>query len=206
LTQRSSLGWWRDYFFLLYQLNFFLSFGSIAWLAILSRLPCQWGNTPSIQRCFWTVFIVGNIVIGVGVLGEEYVWGLAHICMQPLVLLGLAFLAANWARFSRPWRLCLIAGATLDFFLGIFLQFGVQSYMLERWFTGDHPIPALVASYSIQTRMNFGAKIRNHWAFLGDVFFKDRACVVVALALLFLIALRLVARESTSTARRRLTP
>lgn len=199
LAQRSSLGWWRDYFFLLYQLNFFLSFGSVAWLVILSRLPSQWENAPGIQRCFWTVFIVGNIVLGVGVLGEEYVWGLSHICMQPLVLLGLAFLAANWSRLRKPWRLFLIAGATLDFVLGIFLQFGVQSYLLERWFTGDRPIPALVASYSIQTRMNFGAKVRHQWVFVGDVFFKDRTLVVVGLALLFLIALWLASRESANS-------
>jgi len=200
LAQRSSLGWWRDWFFQLYQVNFFFAFGSMAWVAILILLLRQWESASVMWRTFWIVFIIGNAVLGVAVHGGRDVWGLAHICLQPLVLLGLAFLAAHWCQLSRPWRLILIAGATVDFFSGIFLQFGVQALALERWLTGDRPVPELIDTYSIQTRMNYGAKIHNHWVFAGDIFLDHRVSIVMALGFLFLSALWMVARNAAKSA------
>lgn len=206
LAQGSSLGWWRDWFFQLYQVNFFFVFGSVAWIAILTLLFRQWKHTTASRKIFWIVFIVGNAILGVAVVGGRYFWGLVYVCLQPLVLLGLAFLAAQWHRLGGPWRLILIAGATVDFALGIFLQFGVQSFALEQWFTGDKAMRDLVSSYSIQTRINFGAKINNHWVFVGDVFADHRVIIVAALAGLFLVALWLGGRAGTKSMPRGKSP
>jgi Dolichyl-phosphate-mannose-protein mannosyltransferase len=197
IAQRSSVGWWRDWFFQLYQINFFFAFGSVAWLAILIGLIKKAVGAPVKNRIFWTVFIIGNAILCVGVHGARDTWGLAHICLQPLVLAGLALLAASWAQFPRPWRLVLIAAATVDFMLGIALQFGVEAYAFERLFAPNKSVVEIVADYSRSTGMNFYAKMHNHWMFMGDAFIEYGRAVVGALALVFLLALLLAGRATS---------
>jgi hypothetical protein len=189
LAQRSSSGWWRDWFFGLYQTNFFLNFGSVAWAAILAALAQEWCRAAARSRTFWTVFIAATSVLGIAVHGGRDVWGLAHICLQPLVLLGLAFLAARWSSLGRLWRLALVAGASLDFSTGIVLQFGVQSYAIDRWFQPIRSEIEIVAGYSIPAQMNFAAKFQNNWVFLGDVFASQAGLVIALLGTLLCLAI-----------------
>ncbi len=189
VTQNSSAGWWRDWFFNLYQLNFFFVFGSIVWAAITFLLIKQWRNTPPRRRVFWALFIMGNSILGMAVHGARDTWGLAHICLQPLVLLGLAYLAARWLNLGRPWRLILIAGATVDFALGILLQFGMEANVLDRWSSQRRSAFAIVADYSRAAEMNLYAKAQNHLLFVGDILLPYATVTVGLLAALLLIAL-----------------
>ena len=52
---------------------------------------------------------------------------------SPVVLLGLAFLASRWGGLGRGWRAALLIGWTVDFCLGIALQFAVEDFALDRW-------------------------------------------------------------------------
>jgi hypothetical protein len=186
LDQRSSAGWWRDWFFQLYQVNLFFAFGSVAWVAILFRLR-QLQLTCSGRRLFWWVFITANILLGIAVHGGRDAWGLAHICLQPIILLGLVLLAAHWPTLARPWRLALIVGGTLDFCLGIVLQAGAQAFAFDRWFGPARSLWDAAGSYSVSAQKNFLAKEMNGWTFVGD-FFAPHATLIAALLLVCMLA------------------
>lgn len=188
-AQRNPWGWWRDFFFQLYQSNLFFAFGSTAWIVLLTTLARVWQNTACRARIFWAALVAGIVVLGVGVHGARSTWGLAHICLQPLVLIGLAFLAARWDSLAIGWRRTLIAGATLDFSAGIALQAGAQSGLLDRWFAPERPVVDSLLTYSEFAQVNLRAKLANHWVFLGDNLSPHVALVVLALAILLGLAL-----------------
>lgn len=190
IAQSSSTGRLRDWFFQLYQLNFIFVFGSVTWLVIISGLIKQARRTPLSRHVFWSLFIIGNLLLGVAVHGAREPWGLAHICLQPLAVAGLAFLSAQWSQLTRAWRIILIIAAIIDFVAGIGLQFAAESFAFERWLTPNRTIFEIVAAYSRPTAMNFNAKMQGHWAFLGDRLIDYGYAIVGFLAVIFLSALR----------------
>ena len=101
IAQRNPWGWWRDWFFQLYQINLFILCGSVAWLAILAALAKGARPAPAAVPAGWAAGIAGVALLGVLVHSARDRWGLAHICLQPLALGGLALLAARWARWGR---------------------------------------------------------------------------------------------------------
>jgi hypothetical protein len=182
IAQRSPWGYWRDWFFQLYQLNLFFVFGSIAWLALIRELVRGWPSAARQSRWFWTGITGGVILVGIAVHGARDTWGLAHICLQAVVVLGLAYLAARWAALSPIWRVVLLAGAAVDFLLGIALHFAVQDYALDRWFTPGRSFAAILPDYSESALMNVAGKLNHHLGFFRDVFTLPPALVLVLLA------------------------
>ena len=61
------------------------------------------------------------------VYGGKDRFGVAHICLQGLVLLGLCLLAASWREIRSPIRWLILPGLAVDFCFGIFLQFTLES-------------------------------------------------------------------------------
>jgi hypothetical protein len=169
IAQASPWGYWRDWFFQLYQLNLLFIFGSVAWLVILRELLRAWPLAPSRNRWFWTIFLGGVIVLGVAVVGGRNPWGFASICLQALMVLGLAYIAARWDSLGRGWQLALMAGTSFDFLAGIALQFGVQSYAFDHWFTPERTPVETAASYTFYARMNLSGKLHAQLDFFGDV-------------------------------------
>jgi hypothetical protein len=191
IEQRSSIGHLRDWFFLLYQVNFIFAFGSAAFFAIAYSLGKQISRASRIESNFWGLFIIGTTLLGIAVPGGRDVWGLAHICLQPLVFAGLAFLAAQWPHLTHRWRMVLVAAATADFIAGIVLQFTVESLAVERWFPRGRSVLEIIGEYSQATGLNFGAKMYYHWAFLGDVAVNYGYAIVGFLTMIILCALRI---------------
>lgn len=185
IAQRSAWGHWRDWWFQLYQLNLLFAFGSVAWLAILFAAI----RTPPARRVFWTVFVSGAVVLGISVHSGRDTWGLAHICLQPLALLGLAFLAARWPALPRAWRLALFAGAVLDFIVGLALHFAVQNYALDRWLTPTRSPADWLFSYNETATMNVNAKAVHSLQFFADVQPLPLPLVVAGLAVILVLAL-----------------
>ncbi len=122
--QPSALGFWRDYFFLIFETNYFFSIGSVRGLIVAWLL---WrGLRPAASRVaytelrqsasagFWRWFIPSLAFLGVAVHGATADWGVAHICLAPLSLLGVTFLLANLRRLSRIVRGIAIAGFIVD--------------------------------------------------------------------------------------------
>ena len=184
IVQKNSWGTVRDWCFQLYQLNLPLACGSVASLALLSELIRTARTTPPATRTGWALALTGVVLLSVAVHGERDHWGLTHICLQSLVLLALSFLAARWSALSRPWRLALIAGATVDFVAGVALHFAVQNFAPDRWFAPAGNPYATYKGYNESAFMNLAAKIQHQLAFVAD-----RSHVPPALALALLAAI-----------------
>jgi hypothetical protein len=195
ITQSSPWGYWHDWFFQLYQLNLFFVFGSVAWLVLIRELVRGWSPAAPRSRWFWAIFTGGVILLGVAVHGARDTWGLAHICLQAIVVLGLGYLATRWAALGRGWRIVLLAGATVDFCLGIALHFAVQSYALDRWLTPARPPADILKSYSETSLMNAMGKMVNHLGFFRDRFNLPGALVLALLAGILTLGVARAARR-----------
>ncbi len=189
ITQRSPWGYWRDWFFQLYQVNLLFVFGSIGWLAITAEIVRSYRKDTPVRHWFWAFFVGGGILLGVAVHGARDTWGLVHICLQTIVVLGLTFLAARWTSLARGWRLALIAGATADLVLGIALQFAAQSYTLDRWLAPGRDPADTLTSYNETALLNLGGKVRHHLAFFTDVLPLPFALMLALLAAILILAL-----------------
>jgi hypothetical protein len=194
IAQRSPWGYWSDWCFQLYQVNLFFMFGSVAWLGLIRELVRGGRAAPARRRWFWGFLAGGAVILGVAVIGARDHWGLGHICLQTVVVLGLACLAARWPDLSRGWRRTLLAGAAVDFCLGIALHFAVQSYALDRWLAPDEPPLDLLKSYSDSAFMNLAGKLAHHLRFLSDAFPRSGALVLALLAGILTLTLIRAAR------------
>jgi hypothetical protein len=77
------------------------------------------------ERNFWLMLIGFSLLIGLAVVGERDYFGVAHLTLVPLELLGITLLAAKF--ISRRWIAYLIvAGCAIDFSMGVFLHARVQ--------------------------------------------------------------------------------
>lgn len=188
IAQQSTLGWIRDWFFQAYQLNLLLAGGSVAGITILFRLWSERQNHPHAARP-WALATAGVILLGIAAHSPRDVWGLVHICLQAVVLGGLAFLAAQWTSIGRWGRGLLIGGATFDFLFGILLHFEIQSLEFDPSFTHG-PVPReMIAGYSWAARLNFNGKIGNHLVFLSDAINVAPALILGCLGLLLILVI-----------------
>ncbi len=197
-AQRSAWGAWRDWFFLLYQRNLFFAVGSVgAFIALIALLQRARTAAPRV-RGFWIWFIGATTVFGVGVHGSRDIWGNTGVCLQPLVLLGVVLLAAHWESLGRGGRLALIIGTAVDAVAGVLLQFGAQSYLIDRWFTPGRTEGDVFTSYSEFSLMNLRAKHQLALRFFGETLPVSPGLVLALLGALLALAL-VRARRSDGT-------
>jgi len=189
-----------QHFYLFYQLALLSAFGCagavlLPWcLARRARDP----GIPATSRRFWTWFLAGTILIGIMVKGGRDEDGVANVCLQPVVVLGLAFLAAEYGRLPPRLRGVLWAGAALDFVLGIALHFHVEHLDLLRpgalALTGPGPGGGgLPPFWSSTILSNLLAK-----AYFGLEFLGDRGWPAPLLSALLLCLFLLAARRLLS--------
>jgi hypothetical protein len=197
IAQQSTWGWWRDWFFQLYQVNFLFVFGSINWVAVASVLVTIGKDATPRRRAAWALAIMSAVTLGIIVHSGRDEWGLAHICLQPLVLLGLTLLASHWESLHSVWRRTIVAGATLDVALGITLHFGAQSFLLDQWLAPERSATETLFSYSPHAAANLRAKIHHQWVFFGDSLAVHGTELLLFLCAVLLLALvRANKRES----------
>jgi hypothetical protein len=165
VQQASSLSWWRDYFFNLYQTNLPLAFGSGGLMALAML---GWRRRHELTAFgVWTVG--ASILLSIGVASWPDRWGATHIGLQPLVLLGLAGLAAQLPALGRVGRGLLAAGLALDFSLGIAGHFWVQHLAFPPDLFARHRDQALLYVHGYTTWNNFLSKSALHLTFVGDL-------------------------------------
>ena len=107
------------------------------------------------------------IVVGIAVNGDADYLGVAHICLQPLMLLGVTLEAVGLPHVPRWFRAIAIVGLLIDANLGILLHFYVQRNNLEVTRTGDQVSVAHseLGSMAIQNAL---LKSDHFVTFLGD--------------------------------------
>jgi hypothetical protein len=163
----------RDEAFLLYQGNLPFALGSLGAVllaveAFRSRRARR-AERPDSWR-FWAALAAFVIVTGIGVQGSREPLGLAHTAQQPLVMIGVAFLAARFGTWPRRLRGLAAAGWLADACLGILLQFWLQSYPLD--LPGDWRGPLGLSLRDLTTMMaswNWGDKVGGGHRFVADV-------------------------------------
>ncbi len=127
--QPNKWGELRDNAFVVYQTNLIFGMGLaggpfVLWL-LFSAFRKPAAAAP--ERGFWLAFLPIIVVLGIAVVGERDLMGIAHLTLMPLEALGLTMLAASFP-WSRVAAMFLLAGCVLDFSLGIFLQQRVQNF------------------------------------------------------------------------------
>ncbi len=159
----------RDQWFYFYQNNAFgmlgLSAPFVACYAALSDLAA--GCLDRGRAAFWTAFIAWTVVAGVGVVATAHPVGLAPICLQPLALLVLAYLAGRAPGLPLPALVVLVAGKLVDGVLGVGLQAHVESQSLP--VIVDPQRIAIAGDLGRVATKNFAAKLRHGYLFLGDL-------------------------------------
>jgi hypothetical protein len=117
----------RDNVFLLYNTNLILSMGLIGgplvvWFVIAAFRS---GKRLGGERNFWLMLIGFSLLIGLAVVGERDYFGVAHLTLLPLELLGITLLAAKFIS-RRSIAYAIVAGCAIDFSMGVFLHARVQ--------------------------------------------------------------------------------
>jgi hypothetical protein len=162
--QASTFGRVRDSWFILYQTRLVWMCG-LGGAVVLAWLLARGGHEPRATR-FAAIAVPVIIVLGTAVHTQPDAFGLAHIALQPLALLGLAWIAGAMDSQSPLLRRIWCVGAAADLCCGILLHFGVQSGWLDRVWRGD---AAPWAGYTRAAQTSFHDKQALHLTFLGDI-------------------------------------
>ena len=187
--QASPWGSLRDQAFLVYQLNPLLALGSVGWIATLAGAWRASRAADRRERSFWVLLIASVVALCFAVYGDRDHYGIGHICLQSLVLLGLAFLASRWPIMAPVWRRLLAAGLAVDFTLGIALQFAVEDFALDRWLTPTRGLAEVSQSYAVVSQENLSEKIIAHFAYFADSVATPPALVLALLGAILCMAL-----------------
>lgn len=195
----------RDASFKLYQFNLLFALGSLGSVLLvysLYRATRDSGRSDRAERGFWVAFPIFCILAGIAVQGERYNLGLTHITVQPLVVLGVAFLAARFDDWPAGVRWLALAGLAIDLCVGVGLHFWLQSWTFggippgrEVWgLTGrDLLIGSVWANWKL--------KLDQGLTFLGDLLLGQARLLAVFAAALPAGVLALLAREAVTLRR-----
>ena len=198
IAQHSRAGFLRDYFFQLYQVSLPLLFGSIGGLTLIWLLVRAWRaarhRTTESPRGFWLWFAVCTTVLGASAYGGIDQWGVAHLCLQGLLGLGLALLAAQVGTLPRWWRVLFALGLAVDFALGVGLQFYMENLSYPRLETLLTRGAAGLELYGTSVWVNLWAKVQHGYVFVGDLPM-SRPLLIALLAGLFTLAVTRLWRE-----------
>jgi 4-amino-4-deoxy-L-arabinose transferase-like glycosyltransferase len=187
--QTSPWGTLRDQCFLLYQVNLPLALGCVGWIAFVREAWRESRVAAARDRVFWALAIAGFVVGSIAVYGDREHYGITHICLQSVVLLGLAFLASRWERIGRGWRIALALGCAVDFCLGIALQFAVEDFAIDGWLTPGRPMAEVARTYSGVAQANLDEKIIAQLPYFADILTTPPALVLALLGAILCMAL-----------------
>ena len=164
--------WFRDYFFLIVQVNLPAMLGTGGAFALALALfhgRRSWRATTGIY-CPASVIpmTMACVVLGVAVVGGFDAWGLGHICLLPLVIVGLAVLAGKIDCVGRAGLLILGVGLGWDAVVNVGLHYWLQAQAVpQAWISEPSGIAA---------NEHFGTAALNAWVknYTHVVFLHDR--------------------------------
>lgn len=191
LLQESRAGWWRDYFFNLYQTNLLFALGT-GGIVVISVVV--WRNRHESWR-FWGTLVLIILVLHTAVISWADRWGSVHIGLQPLILLGLAWIAASIPTLGKRIRICLAIGMGVDAVCGIVLHFWLQHIDLSTLYA-DYRNEESIRHLGFPAWSNYLSKAGWQLRFLGDQNFAVLPLMTI-MALLLILAVRVAARART---------
>lgn len=144
----SFASWLRECGFALYQANAVFMLGSLG-----ATVAFAYGVRSATTGRFLKGFAAAVILIGPMLVGIVELKGLAHIQLQPVGLLGLAWLCNSWERIPRSVRRLLYVSWVVDFLIGVALHHYLQSVQLQN--------------------INWEAKTANRLEFVADLLHPD---------------------------------
>jgi hypothetical protein len=127
VAQTSTEGWWRDYFFNIYQTTVIGAVGLSGLVRWLGSRAHPAVIEPPWPPGFW--LWLGAIVAPLSIASVAHAdrWGVAHVGLQPLALAVLAYLAVGRKSRGRWQSWAWGMAVALDAALGIVLQFHVTA-------------------------------------------------------------------------------
>jgi hypothetical protein len=156
IAQRDPLGFLKDSCFLVYQTNLIVAVGSAG--AVLVAYEASRREHPA--GSFWAGLAIAAVALGIAVNNNLDDFGVAHTCLQPLVILALAFLVGGFASWPRWAQLLAGGGLAVDFLLGVALLL---------WFEHQVPPAQPPGWWSDATYGNWRVKQQAGVTFLGDL-------------------------------------
>jgi len=198
--QSSPWGALRDQFFIIYQLNLLLAMGLVGWAVTLREAVRAARAAPSGERRFWIPWVAAVIVLSFAAYADHDHYGNAHICLQSLVLLGLAFLSSRWGSLGRGWRAALAIGWAVDLAFGIALQFAVEDFALDRWLNPGMTLGQVSQTYNVVAQENLSEKIIAHQAYFSDILAVRPELVLALMGALLCMALLRASRTAATPA------
>jgi hypothetical protein len=185
----------RDYAFLVYQVSLPALMGSlggfaVAWLLVTGALRrIRAGGAEG--TVLVTAFLAIVVVLGIATVADDDAYGVAHVCLQPLAVAGLTYLAARWAGSPAWLRRGLAAGLAVDAVLGIGLHFWIQHLTLDDLVVLDPYRPAVSRAIVATLQAKEG---------MGLVFLADLPARPVALGIAAAAVVALCARAGVRAA------
>ena len=189
MQQSSVWGRLRDAAFNLYQQTLPLGVG-IAGLLLLALAAKRIPTHRNALR-FWGVLIALVIPLSIASHASVVDMGMAHVCLQPLVLIGTTFAAAALMRTTIGMFRISIAVLSIDLLLGIVLHIMVEHLWIPPW---RSPIETL-NSLSAVSRTNYYGKLSTNSPYLADLLPASGVIPVVFTALLLILAAIRLNRE-----------
>lgn len=126
----------RDWWFAPLQVNFPMAIGTVtqvmaAGIAVWFLTSARSSRESMGRGMFWAWLLIAGFLLGVAVHGARDMVGLAHICLQPLILTAAAASATALTRI--PWliRALVLAGLAWDYIVGIVLHFWLEHLPIE---------------------------------------------------------------------------
>lgn len=196
-AQTSPWGALRDSCFVLYQLNLLFVLGSVGWVVVAVQAIRAARRARRGEAWFWGLSAAGVILLSGATYLDRDHWGTTHICLQPAVLCTLAFLAAQWDRLSRGWRVALAAGWVVDVLLGIALQLGVEDYAFDQWLRPGGSFGQMVGSFSGVAQGNIRWKFIAHLQYFADILPAPQVVMLAFMGAILAMALVRARRDPT---------
>ena len=187
--QQSPWGSLRDQAFLVYQLNPLFALGCVGSIATLRGAYQAARSADRRERAFWVAAVLGIVVLSFASYGDRDHYGIGHICLQSLVLLGVAFLASRWRNLGPAWRRLLWIGWGVDFLLGVVLQLAIEDFALDRWLRPAWNLQQVSQSYAVVAQANLSEKIIAHFSYFADIVPTPPALLLALLGALLCMAL-----------------
>lgn len=196
LPEEWAFGPVRDFFFTAYQHNLFFAFGSGVAVALVWLVAT--GRAHAFRGPYWRTVVPVAFLAGIAVVTWPDDLGTMELCLQPLVLLGLALVAASGNVLPRSLRWLAIGGMAVDLLLGVVLHLGVESFAFTRWAHPRHPDASHLADLGKAASVNYMTKeglLRE--PFLADILKGHVGAIGVMLGVLLLVAAWLGTRPGT---------